>query len=178
MSAPCPLLPDTPPTLGAVAMREAGADRGETFYLLALRCAQSLWLRGLPAQSILMLNRAFSADLRGDEAILQSWPAPYAALDWILRNARGENFIGNPRRHFQHLATRMSGPRREVRIWRAWACWRIAMLARPDDPADEKQIREEHLVLPDDDEIARQLRLLGWNEEASIWQAIQSRRPS
>ena len=35
---------------------------------------------------ILMLNRAFSADLIGHETILQKWPPPYAALDWILRN--------------------------------------------------------------------------------------------
>lgn len=178
MIPPCPLLPDTPPTLGAVAMREVGADRGEAFYLLALRCAQSLWLRGLPAQSILMLNRAFSADLAGNEPVLHEWPPPYAALDWILRHTPEGLFIGNPRRHFQHLATRMSGPRREVRIWRAWACWSLATRARPDDPADEKQILEEGIVLPADEEIATRLAALGWLRESEVWRSVQSRIPS
>ncbi len=178
MIPPCPLLPDTPPNLGAVAMREVGADRGEAFYLLALRCAQSLWLRGLPAQSILMLNRAFSADLVGNEPVLRKWPPPYAALDWILRHTPDDVFIGNPRRHFQHLATRMSGPRREIRTWRAWACWRVSMQVRPDDPADEKQIREEGIVLPEDREIAARLAALGWEGESGIWLSVQSRIPS
>mgnify|MGYP007032627570 CR=1 FL=1 len=31
----------------------------------------------------------------------------------------------------------MSGPRAELRTWRAWACWRMACVALPDLPADE-----------------------------------------
>jgi len=65
-------------------MKQHGDDRGPAFYLGALTCAQSLWLQGLPAQAILQLNRAFAADLRGDEAILTNYPLPYAPMVWIF----------------------------------------------------------------------------------------------
>jgi hypothetical protein len=146
-----------------------GEDRGEACYLLALTCAQALWQKGLPAQAILMLNRAFSADLRCDETGLTDWPPPYAALRWILEHRREEDFVGNPRRHFQHLATRMSGPRPEVRSWRAWACWAIACAVNPDDPADEKQIAEEGIVEPELAAIAESLARLGWSGELDAW---------
>lgn len=165
----CPQLPVADPGLSAVSIRAAGEDRGEAFYVLALTCAQALWQKGLPAQAILMLNRAFSADLRGDEAGLINWPPPYAALRWILEHRREEDFVGNPRRHFQHLATRMSGPRPEVRSWRAWAGWAIARAVNPKDPADEKQIAEEETVEPELASIAESLERLGWSGEVEIW---------
>ncbi len=158
---PCPHLPSAGPGLSAVSIRAVGEDRGEAFYQLALTCGQALWQKGLPAQAILMLNRAFSADLQGEEACLSEWRPPYAALQWILEHRREEDFVGNPRRHFQHLATRMSGPRPEVRAWRAWACWAITCAVNPEDPADEKQILEEGIVEPDLDSIAEALRRLG-----------------
>lgn len=171
----CPHLPVADPGLSAVSIRAVGEDRGEAFYLLALTCAQALWQKGLPAQAILMLNRAFSADLRGDEAGLSDWPPPYAALRWILVHRREEDFVGNPRRHFQHLATRMSGPRPEVRSWRAWACWAIACAVNPDDPADEKQITEEGIVEPELVTIAEALVRLGWSGEMEVWRgALES----
>jgi hypothetical protein len=166
---PCPHLPSADPGLSAVSIRAVGEDRGEAFYRLALACGQALWQKGLPAQAILMLNRAFSADLRGDEPGLIEWPPPYAALRWILEHRREEDFVGNPRRHFQHLATRMSGPRPEVRSWRAWACWAIACAVNPEDPADEKQILEEGIVEPDLDSITEALRRLGWSGEVDVW---------
>lgn len=166
----CPFLPGADPGLSAVSIRAVEDDRGEAFFRLALACAQALWQRGLPAQSILMLNRAFSADLDGSESALAEWPPPYRALRWILENRREEHFVGNPRRHFQHLATRMSGPRSEVRIWRAWACWSIARLIRPQDPADEAQIAAEGLVEPDKDTIRERLAALGWPGEAASWE--------
>jgi hypothetical protein len=116
-----------------------------------------------------MLNRAFSADLRGDEAGLINWPPPYGALRWILEHRLEEDFVGNPRRHFQHLATRMSGPRPEVRSWRAWASWAIACAVNPDDPADEKQIAEEGIVEPELATIAESLARLGWSGEVDVW---------
>jgi len=170
MPPSCPFLPVEDPSLSAVSIRAAGGDRGAAFYRLALQCAQSLWVRGLPAQAILLLNRAFSADLRGDEPVLAEFPPPYAALRWILEHRREEQFLGNPRRHFQHLATRMSGPRPEVRIWRAWACWWIARLVIPDDPADEKQIAEEGIVEPGFERIREGLSNLGLPGEAGIWE--------
>jgi len=135
MLPPCPHLPDADLSLSAVSIRAAGEDRGETFYRLALTCAQALWQKEMPAQAILMINRAFSADLAGRETILIEWHPPYRALRWILEHRVEDHFIGNPRRHFQHLATRMCGPRAEVRTWRAWACWHIACLVDPNDPA-------------------------------------------
>jgi hypothetical protein len=165
----CPHLPFADPGLSAVSIRAVGEDRGEAFYVLALTCAQALWQKGLPAQAILMLNRAFSADLCGDEVGLTDWPPPYAALRWILGHRREEDFVGNPRRHFQHLATRMSGPRPEVRSWRAWGCWAIACAVNPDDPADEKQIAEEGIVEPELATIAESLACLGWSGEAEVW---------
>lgn len=170
MIPPCPLLPPAGPEISAVSMRTAGADRGPAFYHLALVCAQALWQKGLPAQSILMLNRAFSSALSPDDPILREWPPPYAALDWVLRHRWEDQFVGNPRRHFQHLATRMSGPRHEVRIWRAWACWAISCRALPWAEADTKQIAEEGIEEPGLTAISERLRQLGWEGEAEIWE--------
>ena len=83
---PCPHLPEADPSLSAVSIRGSGADRGASFYRLALEVSQSLWRRGLPAQAILMLNRALSADLRGEEPVLHEFPPPYRALRWILEH--------------------------------------------------------------------------------------------
>lgn len=172
---PCPFLPRAGPAVSAVSIRAAGAGRGETFYRLALTCAQALWRKGLPAQSILLLNRAFSAALDGDEAVLREWPPPYGALRWILENRREEHFLGNPRRHFQHLATRMSGPRSEVRAWRAWACWSVSRLVRPEDAADERQFVAEGVAEPDRDTVRERLRTLGWRGEAAAWEEALAR---
>lgn len=165
----CPFLPETSEPLRAASMKQCGSDRGEDFFLLALQCAQSLWRQGLPAQSILLLNRAFSADLRGGEAVLSDFPLPYAAMVWIMSHHRKEDFIGNPRRHFQHLATRMVEPRKELRSWRAWACWWYSCLVFPDFPADEEQIREEGIVLPTQKEIERALEDIGIPGEEICW---------
>lgn len=146
-----------------------GDDRGPDFYLAALHYGQDLWLRGFPARAVLLLNRAMGADLQGPEPVLNQWPLPYFGMVWLLRNHRSEQFIGNPRRHWQHLATRMSGPRAELRTWRAWACWRIARIVRPGDPADEKQIAEEGVREPGEEEIADHLARLGHPGEADLW---------
>ncbi|MFD2257327.1 hypothetical protein ACFSSA_11630 [Luteolibacter algae] len=148
---PCPYLPqaytDRP-------LRH-GEGRGAGFYYDALCFAQEYWIKKKPAQAILQLNKAFSADLRGDEVILKTWPQPYAALEWIMANAAdgSHGFLGNPVRHFQHLATRMSGPRREIRVRRAWCCFWIARRAlegRGDFPLDGRQIAREGIHIPRD----------------------------
>lgn len=174
---PCPFLPEADPALSAVSIRAAGSDRGERFYRLALACAQALWQKGLPAQAILLLNRAWSADLAKEAEVLGEWPPPYRALRWMLEQRGPEQFVGNPRRHFQHLATRMSGPRPEVRAWRAWACWAIARSVNPADPADEKQIAEEGIVEPDSDRIGERLESLGWEKEAAAWRSALEAGP-
>ena len=166
---PCPFLPEAPVPQTAAAMKEFGSDRGPEFYLGALTCAQSLWLQGLPAQAILQLNRAFSADIGADAPVLEDWPLPYTAMVWILRNAEDDQFIGNPRRHFQHLATRMSGPRGERRIARAWACWHLARLILLHLPADDEQIAQEGIREPQPSEIEAALRAQGIAGEAELW---------
>lgn len=134
-------------------MREVREDAyGERFYLQALKCGQSLWQQGLPAQALLMFNRALGADLNGGEEILEQWPLPYPAIAWVMLQRSDDQFIGNPRRHFQHLATRMVEPRKARRSARAWACWLMACQVFPDCPADEKQIAEEGVVEPSGDE--------------------------
>jgi hypothetical protein len=145
----CPYLPPYTP-----GKRKAhGADRGAGFYMDALAFAHGHWVEGKPAQAILQLNKAFSADLAEDDPVLKEWPWPYAALEWILdKSADGSaGFLGNPVRHFQHLATRMSGPRREVRILRAWKCFHIArrvLAGRGDFPLDGRQIAREGIFIP------------------------------
>lgn len=168
----CPFLPAADPSLSAVSIRAAGKDRSEAFYQLALTCAQALWQKGLPAQAILMINRAFSADLSAASSTSREWHPPYRALRWILEHRRGDQFLGNPRRHFQHLATRMSGPRSEIRSWRAWACWAIACSVNPDDPADDRQIAEEGIIEPDRDTIREHLATFGWQDEADFWMGV------
>ena len=174
--APCPFLPLIDEVIGAAAMREMGRERGTLFYLRALECAQSLWRQALPAQSVLLLNRAFGADLEGDEPVLEEWPLPYAAMRWVLSSAREGDFIGNPRRHFQHLATRMVEPRREIRSWRAWACWRYAREIFPELPPDQKQLDEEGVREPTVEEIREGLVECGICGEAALWEKVKGER--
>ncbi len=152
-------------------------NRGAGFYHAALETAQSLWLQGLPAQALLQINRAMAADLDGDEEVLSEWPMPYAAAAWVMRQRREDQFIGNPRRHYQHLATRMVGPRKELRTWRAWACWALACRIFPEMPADREQIEREGVVEPSVDDIAGKLAVLGAHREAEAWLEIGSYGP-
>ncbi|MEZ5304172.1 MAG: hypothetical protein R3F11_26540 [Verrucomicrobiales bacterium] len=106
----------------------------------------------------------------GDAAV-QAWPLPYRAAVWVMQNRGDGEFVGNPRRHFQHLATRMVEPRKELRTWRAWACWRLGKEIFPDHPADEDQIAAEHIREPSDPEIGAMLDKLGLPGEREVWQA-------
>lgn len=154
----------------AVAMRQVRGDtHGERFYQQALLCGQSLWLQGLPAQALLMFNHALGADLNGDEPVLKSWPLPYAAMAWVMMRRTEDQFIGNPRRHFQHLATRMVGPLKARRSARAWACWSMACRIFPEYPADEKQIAEEGVREPGRNEIVAMLADEGIDGEVEVF---------
>jgi hypothetical protein len=146
-----------------------GSDRGPVFYEAALEYAQSLWLEGLPARSLLLLNRAMGCALEGHEPIVQRWPIPYGAVAWILQSHQSGQFLGNPRRHWQHLATRMVPPRKELRTWRAWACWFLARRILPDLPADDLQIAREGVREPEFLEIASHLDQLGLPGESDRW---------
>ncbi len=109
-----------------------------------------------PAQAILQLNKAFSAELWGDERVLEKWPMPYSALQWMLEKAADGScgFLGNPVRHFQHLATRMRGEGKEIRRKRAWACFWIArttLEGKGDFPMDGRQVAREGIFVPAED---------------------------
>jgi len=171
MRDPCPFLPEASPDLRAAGMRRHGTARGRAFYRDALRIAQSLWLQGLPAQSLLLINRAMGAAFPETAEELAADPVPYEAVGWILAHREDGDFIGNPRRHYQHLATRMVPPRLERRRARAWACWWLACRILPECPPDVKQIAEEGVVEPGYADILDLLVRNGVPGEASGWTA-------
>jgi hypothetical protein len=128
--------------------------------------AQATWCRRHPARALLCLDRAFGAELTGGEPEITTWPLPYAATAWIIRETPAGVFLGNPRIHFQHYAGRMNEPRREQRRWRAWACWALARAVRPDLPGDPRHAVRE----PAPEDIARELELRGLAGEVALWQ--------
>ncbi|MBH53239.1 MAG: hypothetical protein CMI18_02710 [Opitutaceae bacterium] len=138
------------------------------FYLMALQYAQVLWLKGLPSRALLAVDRALLINLAGHETELQEWPLPYKAMAWMLKNYDEDQFVGNPRVHFQHLASRIRGHRKEQRKWRAWACWFLACRLRPDLPRDEKQ----SLVEPSKKEITQGLATHGIDGEDKLWEKV------
>ncbi len=174
--SPCPYLPRADRPLTHEVMLPFRRDRGTAFYEAALRYAGSLWLQGLPARSLLLINRALGADLRGGETVLDRWPLPYRAVRWILENRPDDeaHFIGNPRRHYQHLATRMVPPRETQRRWRAWACWYLARHLLPADrfPADDVQLANEAVVEPGREVIVRALDQHGISGERALWESV------
>jgi len=173
INSPCPFLPpiDRPHTAADVN-RFPKSERGPDFYLACLSYAQSLWQHELPAQAILQCNRALSVPLTSDEPILRAWPLPYLPLAWILHQRPDGQFIGNPRRHWQHLATRMVEPHKDLRTWRAWACWYLAktLLPESDFPGDSQQIRQENIVEPPFDQVFDHLGRLSPADDLATWQ--------
>ena len=165
----CPHLPAARPGLDWRTLHaHRAAPRGAAFYFACLEYAQALWSRGLAARAILCLDRALGARLRGDEPVLAAWPLPYAAVDWILRQAPTEAWAGNPRIHFQHYAGRMHAPRREQRRWRAWACWALARAARPGLPGDPRHRVQEPTRL----QISRRLARHGLPGEEALGRRV------
>ena len=174
----CPLLPAARPELDWRSLhRHRESGRGEEFYRDCLEYGQFLWERGLAARALLCLDRAFGADLGGDEPVLREFPLPYAATAWMIGRVPPGVFIGNPRVHFQHYADRMNEPRREQRRWRAWACWALVRRVRPEWPGDPRHVVEE----PAEAAIAAGLRAAGHPGEEALWQeclAGAGRRPA
>jgi len=146
----CPFLPAAATTLKPTDIKHLRLQGGSPAYLAALTCAQSLWLQALPAQALLQLNHALAVEIDPNDPAIQSWPLPYQAKIWIFKNRHPSEFIGNPVRHYQHLATRVSGPRRELRSWRAWACFHLAQQCLPEAEfsPDHHQIQQEQLTIP------------------------------
>ena len=171
MNEPCPLLPSIERAITSAEVHALGKDRGPAFYELSLKYAQSQWCAGVPAQAMLQVNRAFACALSADEPVLAELPLPYKVMAWLMMNRRDDRFIGNPRRHFQHLATRMVEPNKELRSWRAWACWYLAKGVLPEEefPGDMKQIREEGIVEPTFAMIAAKLREFSPADDEQRW---------
>jgi len=171
----CPFLPPSPRVMRPAEMRSVreSGDRG-AYYIAALTCAQSLWLEGKPAQAILQLNHALAVDIGADAPALIQWPLPYQAKMWIFTRRHEEGFMGNPTRHYQHLASRMSGPLSELRSWRAWACFHLSERVLPTDefPRDFLQIEKENLVIPDWEKTISEIKRLGISGEAEPLQLI------
>ncbi|MES2921862.1 MAG: hypothetical protein V4819_09955 [Verrucomicrobiota bacterium] len=169
---PCPWLPDVPEIYNFSITRRHGHAKGAEFYLDALRYAQSLWIARKPAQAILQLNKAWMADLSGSEPELLAHPPPYQALAWLLEKAAAGDcgYLGNPVRHFQHLASRMSGPRAEIRAWRAWVCFHLAerLLERAKFPRDGEQIAREGLWIPNRPRALNEVARHGWPGECGF----------
>ncbi len=166
---PCPFLPLPSRVFTHDDMHALGKDRSAIFYHTALNYAQSLWLAGFPAKSLLLINRALSCKL--PDVALDGDSKPYHAIAWILLNRPADRFMGNPRRHYQHLATRMVEPHKELRIWRAWSCWYLAkqLLHENEFPPDAVQVREELIVKPRRAEIAEHLTRLSPNDDVRAW---------
>ena len=150
------------------SMQSSKSISATQFYLTALTYGQVLWLNNLPARALLAIDRALLTDLSGNEPELKQWPLPYQAMAWMIAHYEDEAFVGNPRVHFQHLATRVRGNRQEQRKWRAWACWHLTRLQRPWLPGDEKQGIEEPRV----NEIEEGLREHGISGEFEIWLSV------
>jgi hypothetical protein len=163
----CPYLPAPRVGLDWQALHTfRTGDRGAEFYLACLEYGAALWQRRFAARALLCLDRALGADLRGDEPVLRTCPLPYAAMAWLIAHTPPEVFLGNPRVHFQHYADRMNEPRREQRRSRAWACWALARVVRPDLPGDPKH----RVVEPSIPEIAAALQRHGIPGETEVWQ--------
>jgi hypothetical protein len=109
------------------------------------------------------------SDLTGDEPVLRIHPSPYRSLVWIMETAAAGNhgYLGNPVRHFQHLASRMSGPRAEIRSWRAWFCFHLAekVLNCAEFPKDGEQIAREGLWIPGSQRARNEILENGWAGE-------------
>ena len=158
-----PYLPKASSNLNAFHTKSRRKECGTEYYVACLELSNSYWVKGKQAQAILQINKAFLANIT-----FFPFQPPYAALKWFLENRLKNKFIGNPVRHFQHLATRMNNPRKQLRTWRAWACFIIAesVLPRDDFPRDEEQIKNEKLVIPDKTFVAMNLKEYGLIGEA------------
>lgn len=168
----CPFLPTVSEVHDYTLTRRHAGDKGAEFYCDALRYAQSQWICGKPAQAILQLDKAWMADLPADDPVLVAFPPPYEALVWILAKAAsgGCGYVGNPVRHFQHLASRMSGPRASIRSARAWVCLHLAEKTVPAThrSRDGWQLAREGLWIPGFGYVLNQVSRGGWRGEASI----------
>ena len=171
----CPVLPHAARMMSPSDSRAAREGNDvSTYYLATLTCAQSLWLQGKPAQALLQLNHALGVKLPAADMTLTQWPLPYQGIVWILSRRHEDGFMGNPVRHYQHLASRMSGPNNEQRTYRAWACFHLAQRVLPasEFPLDHRQIKKEHLMIPEWEATLTKIKQCGVEGEAQLLRKI------
>jgi hypothetical protein len=116
-------------------LRPVRSENPGQLFGTACRYAQFLWLRGLPARSILALCRALYLP---PEDLPAGVRQPYGAFAWILRNAHHGGFLGNPRVSFFHQAVR-TNPERYLQRERATALWHLTVKIRPDLSPDPEE---------------------------------------
>ena len=165
MATPCPYLPSCQKKLSWRELNALRDDQGEELYLLCLEYGQQLWLENLPARALLAVDRALYCDVSADAECLINYPLPYAAISWLVSQPT-EQFTGNARVHYQHLADRVRGDRAAQKKWRAWAAWAIVRRVRPDLPADPDHVVNE----PTHSEIRQALQLHGIKGEVETWE--------
>lgn len=173
---PCPHLPSAPANLRASWPRRCLASQPDsnpvkTAYLAHLETAQSLWLQQLPGQAILQLNKVFALPTCFGDPL-----RPYQALIWILKYPPPKGFIGNPVRHFQHLAARIRIKARNdlARRYRAWICFHLAEQALDpcNFPRDDVHLQKDKLLIPAPSSLLDQLAPLAWPGEIEELPAI------
>jgi hypothetical protein len=165
VATPCPHLPTGQKKLSWRELNALREDQGEELYLLCLEYGQQLWLENLPARALLAVDRALYCDVAANAKCLKQNPLPYAAIGWLVSQPT-EQFTGNARVHYQHLADRVKGDRAAQKKWRAWAAWAIVRRVRPDLPADSNHAVTE----PTLSEITQGLQTHGIKGEVETWE--------
>ncbi len=154
VNSPCPHLPTISELLPITHTRKHREACGPDYFQSCRELAQSLWLSGSPAQAILQLDKSFMASTPKNLPLAVQ--DTYQAILWIIQNAPDDQFLGNPVRHFQHLASRMNmnQPNAKLRIWRAWACLHLTEKFSPEKyPRDTAQTKNEALTIPNIKEV-------------------------
>lgn len=171
MSTICPYLPPPHEDMSYQDLRQHGTQRGEAFYVSALQYGHFLWLQGHAGRALLAIARGLYSAVLPHDPVLLTWPLPYAAIQWIVRQHDHDDFPGNPLLSFHHQAYRMPAPRQWQRCARAWAVWSMIRQTRPSlscDPA---------LPLPSDVEIYLLLQQFGHPGEATLWARTMALMP-
>lgn len=170
MALPSPHLPTPTKTYSWRDLAEWRENQGPELYLACLEYAQQLWMGDLPARALLAVDRALYCEVPAGHAVLTKHPYPYAVIAWMVKQPT-EEFTGNARVHYQHLADRVRGPKSEIKKWRAWAAWAVVCQHRPDLSSDPL-----HEVTPPTlEEITEGLNTWSIQNEVDVWQAAMKR---
>lgn len=164
MPTPCPFLPSCGRPLTWRDLNALRDNQGAELYRLCLEYGQQLWLDDLPARALLAVDRALYCDVPEGDVALTEYAMPYRAIGWMVRQP-SDQFTGNARVHYQHLADRVRGERAELKKWRAWAAWAVTRHVRPDLAGDPKH----EVTEPTQAEIEAGLLTYGLVSEIAEW---------